>query len=313
MRSAVEEGMRSASQLRSVDGLKELACEHYANFSRLLGPARRLIEPKLHLEFASACSGSLQDLVVINAVKHALKEGMGPGFTYEYVFACEVIPWKRRWIGQVIDLMLDPDAPGDLSSDGPGPCDTGPGPCCLVDIMSLPDGRCKCTNHNAECPVRGMDVLIVSTSCKDFSKMNNTKHRFTILDGPDTPGGSVQHVRALCALMETHRPDIVLYENVVELMEEKEDGTDLNILLGRWDRMGYETKVVQGQSTVFGVAATRARLYLVAIQTRQPRVLNFGERFPSDVWDTWKNCCRNATVSPNVPPNTCLMMTTRSF
>ena len=51
--------------------------------------------------------------------------------------------------------------------------------------------------------------------------------------------------------------------------------------------MGYETKVVQGQSTVFGVAATRARLYPVAIQTRQPRTLNFGERLPSGIWDTW--------------------------
>ena len=75
--------------------------------------------------------------------------------------------------------------------------------------------------------------------------MNNTKHTHTILDGPDTKGGSVQHVRALfqhantcpdpkggsathlralCELLETHRPDIIIYENVTELMDMKPDG-----------------------------------------------------------------------------------------
>ena len=54
--------------------------------------------------------------------------------------------------------------------------------------------------------------------------MNNTKHTHTILDGPDTKGGSVQHMNALCKLLETHRPDIIIFENVTELMDIKPDG-----------------------------------------------------------------------------------------
>ena len=203
-----------ALQLRSMDGLKKLAAEHYSNFKKLLGATSRSIGPERHLTFASVGSGSLHDLVVLNVVKQALKEAIGPGFTYEYVFACESVPWKRRWIDGVMELMLDPDTPG-----GPGG-----GPCCFGDILKLPDGSCKCFRHKKECPVRGMDVLIVSTSCKDFSCMNNTKHTHTILDGPDTKGGSVQHMNALCKLLETHRPDIIIFENVTELMDIKPDG-----------------------------------------------------------------------------------------
>ena len=276
-----------ARQLRSMGGLTELAAEHYANFKKLLGPTSRPIGPKRHLTFASACSGSAQDLVVLNVVKQALKEAIGPGFTYEYVFACEVVPWKRRWIQMVMESMLDEDGAA------PAPGGPGGGPCCFGDILKLPDGNCSCFNHKSggqmkECPVRGMDVLIVSTSCKDFSCMNNTKHTHTILDGPDTKGGSVQHVRALCKLLETHRPDIIIYENVTELMDTKPDGSDLDIILQRWDRLGYETTVIKGQSTVYGLSAVRARLYLIAIQTRQPRVLSFQERKPQSVWDTFR-------------------------
>ena len=126
-----------ALQLRSMDGLKKLAAEHYSNFKKLLGATSRSIGPKRHLTFASACSGSLQDMVVLNVVKQALKEAIGPGFTYEYVFACESVPWKRRWIDGVMELMLDPDTPG-----GPGG-----GPCCFGDILKLPDGSCRCFRH----------------------------------------------------------------------------------------------------------------------------------------------------------------------
>ena len=118
--------------------------------------------------------------------------------------------------------------------------------------------------------------------------MSNTKHTHTILDGPDTKGGSVQHVRALCELLETHRPDIIIFENVTELMDPKPDGSDLNIILKRWERLGYETIVIKGQSTVYGLCAVRARLYLIAIQTRRPRVLSFQERKPQCVRDTFE-------------------------
>ena len=85
---------------------------------------------------------------MLNVVKQALKEAIGPGFTYEYVFACESVAWKRRWIDGVMELMLDPDTPG-----GPGsrPCcklklPEG-GPCCFGDILKLPDGSCRCFRH----------------------------------------------------------------------------------------------------------------------------------------------------------------------
>ena len=233
-------------------------------------------------------SGSLHDLVVLNVVKQALKEAIGPGFTYEYVFACENVPWKRRWIDGVMELMLDPDTPG-----GPG----GPGPCCFGDILKLPDGKCQCFRHKMECDVRGMDVLIVSAYQYRIDRMFNTKggsvqhvralfqHANTC---PDPKGGSATHLRALCELLETHRPDIIIFENVTELMDPKPDGSDLNIILKRWERLGYETIVIKGQSTVYGLCAGRARLYLIALQTRQPRVLSFQKRKPQCVRDTFE-------------------------
>ena len=96
---------------------------------------------------------------------------------------------------------------------------------------------------------RGSRHIVYVTSCKDLSKLSNLKSSATIFNGGDTPGGSVQTYKGLTDLMQTKRPDMLIYENVVDIEDEKEDGTtNLDIMVTKWESLGYAVQVVSCDS-----------------------------------------------------------------
>ena len=161
------------------------------------------------------------------------------------------------------------------------------------------------------CTVEDIDILFCSTSCKDLSKNNSNKAAAsTILDGGDTPGGSVQTFKGLCDLLASKRPDILVFENVVDMEEERDGGnSDLNIVIEKWKALGYESQVVCCNSRLYGIPQNRLRLYIVAVNTHDPKTLDFSERSIDDVFETFqallKVCERKAAcASTFLLPNT---------
>ena len=82
---AAEVTCRSVSASWFKDGslLDELASEHLATFSRLLGGTLKLTIGR-RIRWGSACTGSAGDLVVAKAVALALQDA-----TIHYMFSCE--------------------------------------------------------------------------------------------------------------------------------------------------------------------------------------------------------------------------------
>ena len=58
-----------AEQLRTLEGLAELAGEHLGAFQQLLGPFGRSIVPKRTLRIGTACTGSAADALSMGAIE----------------------------------------------------------------------------------------------------------------------------------------------------------------------------------------------------------------------------------------------------
>ena len=236
------------------------------------------------------------------AIKAALASS-NPDFRFEYVFNCEKDAQKRQWIMKLHKSIENEPALGDAvvgddaveSKAALGDA----GPCLFCDIQDLHRGangsKLPCATHyvldgkkqiNGHCEVRPFDILFCSTSCKDFSKMNPNKslgckstENITALGAAETPGGSAQTIRGLCQLLRAYRPDLLMYENTIDIAEEKEGGgSDLQDLLVDWGEAGYEAKVIHADSFYFDVPQRRKRCWVVAINTENPRTISFDRR-----------------------------------
>ena len=162
--------------------------------------------------------------------------------------------------------MLGPlgaTALGHDSLDSQAPAPGHDMPCLFEDIQELKNGTCKCYTNTknkkpGNCAVRDIDFLFCSTSCKDLSKLNPNKSGSTMLDGADSAGGSVQTFNGLCDLLEMLRPDVLVYENVVDIADEKADGgSNLEIARAKWHALGYDTQVAFCNSKIFGLPQDR--------------------------------------------------------
>ena len=279
-----------AAELRTLGGLENLAAEHVHNFKQLVGPGGRPIAPMHTVRIATACTGSAADRVSLSAVRKALHATL-PGFDFEYVFNCEQHSTKRKWIQSLHDVMEEHDRNNSKTS---APGQARDKPCLFADIQDLARGeQCPCYAHVGRknkpglCPVGDFDILICSTSCKEFSKMNPKTFDTTILKSADSAGGSsVQTFIGLCDLLEKYRPDILIWENVEDVGDTKQDGeTNLECILQQWGALGYESQVAYCNSRVYGLPQNLHRCYIVAFNVRDPKTITFEDRSIDDV------CC----------------------
>ena len=286
-----------AASLRTLDGLKDLAAANSENFKHLTTHSKhgsRPTVPPFKIRIGTACTGSSADLVSMIAIKQALADS-GTDFSFEYVFNCEKDGKKRPWIAELHKVLgpLGATALGHDSLDSQAPAPGHDMPCLFEDIQELKNGTCKCYTHTkakkpGNCAVRDIDFLFCSTSCKDLSKLNPNKSGGTTLDGADTAGGSVQTFNGLCDLLEMLRPDLLVYENVVDIADEKADGgSNLEIARAKWHALGYDTQVAYCSSKIFGLPQDRRRCFVLAINAQDPQTFVFKDRSVADVLRTF--------------------------
>ena len=279
------------TDLRTFKGLTDLATQHFENFGKLRSGICGPMVPKRTLRIGTACTGSSADLISMIAIQKAALAALCADFTFKYVFNCEKTPYKRQWIAQLHQLCQEPAAHGP---DGAAPGLVGEAPCLFEDIQELKNGKCRCHAHeqrkgNKEmCEVGAIDLLFCSTSCKDLSRFNSTKQANTVLAADTSPGGSAETFNGLCDLMYACRPDILIWENVDEVAKPTGDGTtSLDVVLERWQALGYECQVCYCNTTLYGLPQNRYRVYITALNVRDPRTITFEHRSHREVFVTF--------------------------
>lgn len=250
--------------------LQQLAVDHLGRFNEL-APHRRLEMPR-ELSWASACSGSEGAHFVFEAIA-GLYKASGVATSFRQKFACEYKDEKRKWIADVLG--------------------SGGQTCIMKDIEHLGGDSAACAVHGQDCPVMYVDVFVVGTSCKDLSSLS-TKGRGArhdlVFNETWSPGGSAQTYRGFLAYVKTHRPGIVVFENVDKIADDSCDaasgqrcGSNLDLLLAEMAARGYDSQRFMVDSNNFGVPARRRRQYVVFVRTVGCALFNFqagGGGFP---------------------------------
>ena len=241
----------------------------------------RQIAPNTTLYVGTACTCSAQDAVCLAAIKRAL-EKICPELDFQYKFNCEIKDNKRSWILALHKMLDEQDNRRQTPAHGLADDDvTDPGPCLFDDIQKMTACYAHATTPPkakkpmpSTCPVKEIDILICSTSCKDYSKMHAKRVSGSIINTGETPGGSAQTLHGLNLLIERLRPIMIFYENVGD-MDKKltpQDRSDLEKLVGTWDSYGYESQVNYIDTRQFGVPQARLRMYIVAFRKSHDNV-----------------------------------------
>ena len=167
----------SMDSVRSGDALLALAREHCQNFSALLKESRE-IGPDRIVTIGTGCTGSAADAFVFEAIEKAYCEYL-PDLSFEYKFNCESNEKKREWIVRLHDALHNKGEPGDSVQV----------PCMFGDVTALGANAAECHVHGGQkCVVLSVDIFVCCTSCKDFSKQNNTRMQGLVTQQTTTPG-----------------------------------------------------------------------------------------------------------------------------
>jgi site-specific DNA-cytosine methylase len=136
-------------------------------------------------------------------------------------------------------------------------------------IDNFPDLSFRLFSHTAYgslAPVPGdVDLLIAGTSCVDYSNLNTQKQDI------DANGESGRTFRGMMSWVTTHRPPLVILENVCS---------------APWDRVkeyfeqnGYSAEFCRVDTKSYYIPHTRTRVYLVAVNKK-------GSSIPK-TWKGW--------------------------
>ena len=96
----------------------------------------------------------------------------------EQLFACENVPIKRKWIHHVVNVPRRAKGQKEI--------------CIFIDILHMGQRTAYCETHDKECEIPDVELLLVSTSCKDLSLLSSAAWHFNepVLDMETSPGGS---------------------------------------------------------------------------------------------------------------------------
>jgi hypothetical protein len=210
--AAVQQIQLDAESFRNGTLLQDLAHQHHLNFNQFLSAHQGNLEGVV--TWGSQCSGSEGTDFVISAAQQAFEKS-GKGVVFQQKFACEVTEDKRKWIDLVINTKR--------RQKGEDPI------CIFCDIQHMGEATAKCWVHKTDCRVPDVNILVVSTSCKDLSRMSrqgkkgHEENKEPVLAADTSPGGSADTYRGgLLAYIDHHHVDLLLYENSEVLGDERE-------------------------------------------------------------------------------------------
>lgn len=275
--------------------LPNLAKQHLERFTKLL-PARRLA-CDWELTWATACSGS-DGVHFVFDVLEALYREAGYTATFTQCFSCEANPEKQKWI----DMLINNGTQGPAAT------------CIFKNICELGNEVAECVVHHRSCTVPNVDIMIVGTSCKDMSSLSTGGRAAggLVFELQWSPGGSAQTFHGFLAYVQSHRPSMVIFENVDKLADDAQptaansrdeagpNRSNLDILMAEMAGRGFEGQRFLVDAKSFGVPCRRRRVYCVFVRVVQCQVFRFNER---PVTSVFRTLCRLMAACQRTPPS----------
>ena len=145
----------------------------------------------------------------------------------------------------------------------------GPDVCIFKDIQDMGACQAPCATHQRQCPIKGVDVLVLGTSCKDLSRCNSGVKKL-FFEQSHSRGGTSQTFRGFIQCVERLCPPIILYENVDSMDDNVSNTTErssnMDVLMAEMGARGYEAQAFLTDASSFGLPARRRRFYIVFIR-----------------------------------------------
>ena len=194
--------------------------------------------PDLTLAVASGCSGSEVSRVGMQILGGKL------GFKVDDKFSCESDGSKQSWIMKIIAPQV-----GDDDS------------CCFADVCDLKGEVSTCVKHDKKCVIRQPMLMYIGTSCKNMSKLNALSSQMGACLQQEV-GTSGATCRGLLDFLSSHRPRIVIVENVEDILQDSHENQ--SYLYFALKDLGYESDGLIVGSEDYGSPQRRKRAYVIA-------------------------------------------------
>ena len=276
--------------------LPNLASAHLVNFAKLnpLSDQKPLWGNRT---WGSLCSGSEGAHFCMKVCQDAMnnrratlgqddrRTALGQGvLEFRQLFACESDPKKQPWVFHIINR--------DRKQAGL------PLICIFCNALDMGKDKATCYTHGCDCPVPDVDVLILSTSCKDLSCLSKHKSSCVAVLGLQTsPGGSADTFRGgFLSYLDNHNASVIFYENSDHLADDGLSGKDSNLDIFQAE---LSSRNFEGQSFIlngklFGLPAQRRRFFGAYVSTTS-NLIDFSSRTVVDQFSTVSallNLCR---------------------
>ena len=129
-----------------------------------------------------------------------------------------------------------------------------------------------CETHDKECEIPCVDILLVSTSCKDLSLLSSAARNFTepVLDMDTSPGGSADTFGGFLTYLDAHPVSLVIYENSDQMVDDHAaplEKTNEDVFNAKMSARFYEGTNVIINSKLYGCPQSRRRFLAVCIRT----------------------------------------------
>ena len=188
------------------------------------------------IRVGSACSGSEVARPVCARLASALR------CKCPAVFACEKEHWKRDWVRKVVEPTLGEEA------------------CCFGFIESLSGRRSKCYLHvGRECEIPSCFIFSSGFSCKSLSKVYANRQKMKSCMEEEI-GSTGKTFKGLCEYLRSHRPEVIILENVQEVTE----GDNYKALVENLDNLHYQAATTILKSSSYVSAQRRERAFVIA-------------------------------------------------
>jgi len=186
------------------------------------------------LRVATMCSGTESPLLAIEMMQDALRSPGESELSVEHLFSAEIVPYKQAYIERNFNPLIIFRDITEITS---------------TVNMEIPAAT---TVYGSKVPIPGnVHIVIVDTSCADFSRLNNKRKELDEEYG----GESSKTWSAVLAYVKEFRPAIVILENV--------KGGPYDLMMKCYRDIDYEVSGVLLGTKQYYLPHTRQRGYMV--------------------------------------------------
>ncbi|KAF8637647.1 hypothetical protein AX17_002715 [Amanita inopinata Kibby_2008] len=230
---AAKSAAPDASDLPPICDITAIFHDIVSRIPKIQGVAQHVAGRRLRV--ATMCSGTESPLLALDLIRKSVYEQHEIDLDIEHVFSCEIEPFKQAYI----ERNFHP-------------------PLLFRDVCELGNPEAH-TAYGALAPVPGdVDMLIAGTSCVDYSNLNTQKQDI------DANGESGRTFRGMMSWVKTHRPPIVILENVCSAPWPR--------VQEYFEKCGYSAAFTRVDTKNYYIPHTRTRVYLVAVNQKHSSI-----------------------------------------